>query len=158
MLVYIGLSSQQDLIKREERKEILDFYHLFLTRIGHKGDQALSMATIVAEDFRVQELLANRDLEALRDYVLPLYERLKRDFGIRQFHFHIPPGKSFLRVHAPDMSGEMISYRKAIMDVMKSGRGIASLEWGLTGLGIRGVAPVHYRGELAGSFEIGYPF
>ena len=158
MLVYIGLSSQQDLIKQEERKEILDFYHLFLTRIGHKGDQALSMATIIAQDLRVQALLANRDFEVLRDYVMPLYERLKRDFGIRQFHFHTPPGKSFLRVHAPDMSGEMISYRKAIMDVMKSGRGVASLEWGLTGLGIRGVAPVYYRGELAGSFEIGYPF
>ncbi|MBW2205154.1 MAG: hypothetical protein JRF52_14085 [Deltaproteobacteria bacterium] len=54
MLVYIGLSSQQDLIKREERKEILDFYHLFLTRIVHKGDQALSMATIVAQDPRVK--------------------------------------------------------------------------------------------------------
>ena len=158
MLVYIGLTSQQDLIKREERKEILDFYHLFLTRIGHKGDQALSMATIIAEDPRVQALLANRGFKALRDYVFPLYERLKKDFGIRQFHFHIPPGKSFLRVHAPDMPGEMICYRKAIMDVMKSGRGIASLEWGLTGLGIRGVAPVHYKGKLAGSFEIGYPF
>ena len=158
MLVYIGLSSQQDLIKMEERKEILDFYHLFLNRIRHKSNQALAMATIVAEDPRVQALLANREFKALRDYALPLYERLKKDFGIRQFHFHIPPGKSFLRVHAPDMSGEMISYRKAIMDVMKSGRGIESLEWGLTGLGIRGVVPVPYKGKLAGSFEIGYPF
>lgn len=158
MLVYIGLSSQQDIIKREERKEILDFYHLFLTRIRHKGVQALSMATIVAEDPRVQELLANKEFKTLYDYVLPLYERLKKDFGIRQFHFHIPPGQSFLRVHAPDMPGEKISYRKSIMDVMKSGRGIASLEWGPTGLGIRGVAPVYYRGKLAGSFEIGYPF
>ncbi len=158
MLVYIGLSSQQDLIKMEERKEILDFYHLFLNRIRHKSNQALAMATIVAEDPRVKPLLANREFKALRDYALPLYERLKKDFGIRQFHFHIPPGKSFLRVHAPDMSGEMISYRKAIMDVMKSGRGIESLEWGLTGLGIRGVVPVPYKGKLAGSFEIGYPF
>lgn len=158
MLVYIGLSSQQDLIKMEERKEILDFYHLFLNRIRHKSNQALAMATIVAEDPRVKPLLANREFKALRDYALPLYERLKKDFGIKQFHFHIPPGKSFLRVHAPDMSGEMISYRKAIMDVMKSGRGIESLEWGLTGLGIRGVVPIHYNGALAGSFEIGYPF
>ena len=158
MLVYIGLSSQQDLIKREERKEILDFYHLFLTRIGHKGDQALSMATIVAQDPRVEALLANRDPGALYAYVLPLYDRLKRDFGISQFHFHTLPGKSFLRVHARDVGEEMITYRKTIMDVMKSGRGIASLELGLTGLGIRGVAPVYYRGKLVGSFEIGYPF
>ncbi|MBW1783743.1 MAG: PAS domain S-box protein [Deltaproteobacteria bacterium] len=158
LLVYIGLSSQQDLIKEEERREILDFYHLFLTRIDYKGDQALAMATIVAENPRVQELLADRDFGALQAYAWPLYERLKADFGIRQFHFHVPPGKSFLRVHAPEMSGEMISYRKAIMDVMKSGRGIASFEWGLTGLGIRGIVPVYNTGRLVGSFEIGYPF
>ena len=88
----------------------------------------------------------------------PLYERLKDDFGIKQYHFHVPPGKSFLRMHARSPSGEMISYRKAIMDVMKSGRGIATFEWGLTGLGIRGIVPVYHKGVLAGSFEIGYPF
>jgi len=158
LLVYIGLSSQQQLIRQEERREILDFYHLFLTRIGHKGDQALSMATIVAAIPRVQALLAERDLGALQTYAEPLYEELKQDFGIKQFHFHVLPGKSFLRVHAPDLYGEMISYRKAIMDVMKSGRGIASFEWGLTGLGIRGIVPVYHNGALVGSFEIGYPF
>ena len=158
LLVYIGLSSQQDMIKREEKRELLDFYHLFLTRINHKGDQSLSMATVVAADPRIQELLARRDWDSLREYTTPLYSVLKKDFGIRQFHFHIPPSKSFLRVHAPDIFGEMISYRKTVMDVMKSGRGIASLEWGQTGLGIRGVVPVYYKGALVGSFEIGYPF
>jgi len=158
VLAYIGLSSQQELIRQEEQKEIRYFYRLFLTRMGHKGEQALSMATIVAEDSRVQELLAEGDVDALLASTSPLYERLKMDFGIEQFHFHVPPGKSFLRVHSPKVSGEMISYRKAIMDVMKSGRGIATFEWGLTGLGIRGIAPVYHNGALAGSFEIGYPF
>ncbi|MBW2047333.1 MAG: PAS domain S-box protein [Deltaproteobacteria bacterium] len=157
-LVYVGLTSQQDLIRKEERKEILDAYRHFLTRIRHKGDQALSIATIIAGDPRVQALLAEEDLHALYEYTLPMYERLRRDFGIEQFHFHTPPGKSFLRVHATEIQGEMISYRKTIMDVMKSGRGIASLEWGVTGLGMRGVVPVRYGGSLVGSFEIGYPF
>ena len=79
MLVYIGLSSQHDMIKREEKREILDFYHLFLTRISHKGDQALSMATIVAADPRVQELLASRDWDSLLDYTLPIYIKLKKE-------------------------------------------------------------------------------
>jgi PAS domain S-box-containing protein len=158
VLAYIGLNSQQSLIRQEEKREIRDLYRLFLTRIGHKGEQALSMATIIAEDVRVQQLLAERDIVNLMVYVGPVYDRLKTEFGIKQFHFHIPPGKSFLRVHSPVDSGEMISYRKAIMDVMKSGRGIATFEWGLNGLGIRGVVPVYYKGRLVGSFEIGYPF
>ena len=158
LLAYIGLSSQQELIRQEEKREIHELYRLFLRRIGHRGEQALCMATIIAKDQRVQELLARREAEALEQYTRRLYEQLKANFGIRQFHFHIPPGKSFLRVHAPYVSGEMISYRKAIMDVMKSGKGIATLEWGLTGLGIRGVVPVYHDGALVGSFEIGYPF
>ncbi len=44
------------------------------------------------------------------------------------------------------------------MDVMKSGRGIATFEWGVTGLGIRGIAPVYDKGVLAGTVEIGFPF
>ncbi|MCF8145566.1 MAG: PAS domain S-box protein [Deltaproteobacteria bacterium] len=158
VLAYIGLSSQQELIRQEERRGIRDFYSLFLTAISHKGEQALSMATIVAQDHRVQELLAQGDLDALREYTRPLYQQLKMNFGIQQFHFHIPPGKSFLRMHALSPAGEMISYRRAIMDVMKSGIGIATFEWGLTGLGMRGIVPIYHNDVLAGSFEIGFPF
>jgi len=158
LLTTIGLSSQQDLICQAEQERIRSFYRLFLTRIGHRGEQALSMATIVAEDSLVQEWLEQRNGDALLAYTEPLYKRLKEDFGIQQFHLHIPPGKSFLRVHLPEASGEMIAYRKAIMDVMKSGRGIATLEWGVTGLGIRGISPIYHAGVLVGTVEIGFPF
>ena len=88
----------------------------------------------------------------------PLFAELKKDFGISQLHFHILPGKSYLRVHQPDQWGEMIAYRTSIMDALKSGKGVKGLEWGLTGLGIRGVVPVFRNNKLAGSLEIGYPF
>jgi len=52
----------------------------------------------------------------------------------------------------------MIAYRKGVMDALKGGRGIVGLEWGLTGLGIRGIVPIYAAGVLAGSIEIGYPF
>lgn len=157
-LVYMGLSSQQELIKKEEKNQLRRFYHLFIDKVTQKGKQALSMATILAENPKIQELLAERDREALMAYTLPLYEQLKKEFGIRQFHFHIPPGKSFLRVHAPQRLGEMISYRRGVMDVLKGRQGIQGLEWGLTGLGIRGVVPIFAQDTLVGSIEIGFPF
>ncbi|MCF8083021.1 MAG: PAS domain S-box protein [Deltaproteobacteria bacterium] len=157
-LVYMGLSSQQELIKKEEKNELRWFYHLFIDKVTQKGKQALSMATILAENPKIQELLAERDREALMAYILPLYRQLKKEFGIRQFHFHIPPGKSFLRVHAPQRSGEMISYRRGVMDVLKGRQGIQGLEWGLTGLGIRGIVPIFAQETLVGSIEIGFPF
>ena len=157
-LVYIGLNSQNELIKGGEKRALQRFYELFLARVQQHGEQALAMATIIAQNPRVKELLAARDRDGLFAYSFPLFEQLEKEFGIKQMHFHVPPGRSFLRVHSPGRFGEMISYRRAIMDSMKSGQGVVGLEWGLTGLGIRGVAPVYYKGSLAGTVEIGYPF
>jgi PAS domain S-box-containing protein len=157
-LVYIGLSSQQEIIKEEEKKELFRFYEIFLASVRQKGEQALSMATIIAKNPKIETLLWKQNRQALLDYAQPLFEELKKDFGISQLHFHILPGKSYLRVHQPDQFGEMIAYRTSIMDALKSGKGKQGLEWGLTGLGIRGVMPVFNNGKLVGSLEIGYPF
>lgn len=157
-LVYMGLSSQHELIKKEEKNQLRWFYHLFIDKVTLKGKQALSMATILAENPKIQELLAERDREALMAYTLPLHRQLKKEFGIRQFHFHIPPGKSFLRVHSPQRLGEMISYRRGVMDALKDRQSIQGLEWGVTGLGIRGIVPIFAQDTLVGSIEIGFPF
>ncbi len=157
-LVYISLHSQQEIIKEEEKKELFRIYQLFLASVRQKGEQALSMATIISENPMIQKLLSEQDRKGLLDYASPLYEELKKDFGIRQLHFHVLPGKSYLRVHMPEQWGEMIAYRTSIMDALKSGKGKMGLEWGMTGLGIRGVAPVSLNNELVGSLEIGYPF
>ncbi len=157
-LVYVSLNSQQEIIKEEEKKELFRVYQLFLASVRQKGEQALSMATIISENPMVQKLLSERNQKGLLAYTRPLFEELKKDFGIRQLHFHVSPGKSFLRVHLPDQFGEMIAYRTSIMDALKSGKGKMGLEWGVTGLGIRGVVPVSLNGGLVGSLEIGYPF
>jgi PAS domain S-box-containing protein len=158
VLVYVGLASQQSLIKKEEKKEILNFYHLCLELIGQKEAQALSLATAVASEPTVQRLLADRDDVGLVELLYPLYHKLKKDFEILHFHFHIPPGRSFLRLHMVEEKGEALSYRKGVTDVMRTGKGVSGLEWGIAGLGIRGVSPIYYRGTLAGSLDIGFPF
>jgi len=157
-LVYIGLTSQQDLVKKEEKKEISKLFQVFQTAMNQRERNALALATTVAENREVRRLLAERNKQGLTDLLLPLFEHLKREFGILQFHFHVPPGKSFLRLHLPELSGEMISYRKTIIEAMRTRKGVAGLEWGLAGLGIRGVAPVFDEGAVVGTVEIGYPF
>ncbi len=160
ILVYIGLSSQHDLIKKEEKRECLFLYRLFLTETEHRKIRALSLATVIAGNPEVQKLLAERNRNSLATLLSPIFRQLKTEYGILQFHFHIPPAKSFLRLHLSDAlsEGEMISYRTTVMDAMKKGKGVAGLEWGMAGLAIRGIVPIYYKGTLAGSIEIGYPF
>lgn len=156
-LAYIGLSSQEQLIKQEEKKELFNLYHLFLSELDRRKEQALSLAATIALYPKVQRLLADRDRDGLYALMLPVFSTLRNDFGILLLHFHVPPGQSFLRLHMPGVHGEMISYRKTVVEAMRTGKKVGGLEWGLAGLSIRGVAPVFLDNELVGTVGIGFP-
>ncbi|MGD9075776.1 MAG: cache domain-containing protein [Desulfobacteraceae bacterium] len=159
ILSYIGLSSQQRLIKQEEKAGMMHFYQLFLEEVNNKGKEALSLATMVAENSEVQTLLAERDRQALNVLLVQTYVQMKLEFDIEQFHFHIPPAISFLRLHHPERFGEDLSvYRKTIREAMKTCVGVSGLEKGEEGFGMRGVSPVFYGMELVGTVEIGHSF
>ena len=159
ILSYIGLTSQQRLIKQEEKEGMMHFYQLFLEEVNSKGKEALSLATMVAENSEVQALLAERDRQALNVLLVQTYVQMKLEFDIEQFHFHIPPAISFLRLHHPERFGEDLSvYRKTIREAMKNYVGVSGLEKGEEGFGMRGVAPVFYGMELVGTVEIGHSF
>jgi PAS domain S-box-containing protein len=158
-MAWIGLTSQQKLIMEEENKEVLNHYHHFINEMKTKERLVLSLATMVSKNPEVQRLLAMRDRKGLMDLLKKAYDSLKDDFHISYFHFHIPPATSFLRLHCPGRHGEeMGSLRKTILDAVQTGRTIAGLELGLMGFGIRGVAPIKYKGKIIGSVETGLSF
>jgi len=158
-LTYIGLTSQQRLIIAEEKKTLLRYHHRFLEELEQKETQAMSLATMIAENHQVQELLARRERQALIDLLMHTYVELKMYFNIEQFHFHLPGAISFLRLHYLERSGDDMSlYRKTIMDALKTGRPVAGLELGATGFGIRAVAPVFFNLAIVGTVEIGHSF
>jgi PAS domain S-box-containing protein len=159
ILSYIGLTSQQTLIKKEEREGMMHFYDLFLEEVHDKGREALSLATLIAENRQVQRLLAQRDRRDLDLLLVQTYVQMKMDFDIKQFHFHIPPGISFLRLHHPERYGDNVGvYRKTVRVAMENGVGVFGLEKGEEGFGIRGVAPVFYDTQMVGTVEIGHSF
>jgi PAS domain S-box-containing protein len=159
VLTYIGLTSQQKLIKEEEKKGLLRYYHQFNEELEDKKKQAKSLAVVIAANPRVQEYLAERNRQALIDLLLHTYVQLKMDYDIEQFHFHLPVAVSFLRLHYLERYGEeMRAYRKTIVDAMNTGRSTSGLEHGVTGFGIRGVAPIYRYDKIVGSVEIGHGF
>lgn len=157
-LVYLGLNSQQVLINQESVREMKQLYRLFLYNTHQKERFVLAMAAVIAENPEVGRLIARRDKKALEEYATPIFNLLKKKFAIAQFHFHLPPGRSFLRLHRRGQDGEMMAYRRTVVEAMRSRSGVSGLEWGRSGLGLRGVAPIMHDGDLVGSVEIGYPF
>jgi len=152
-----GLNNQKRLIESQEKKKLRDYYRAFSDQIEDRQRSALSLAYQVAMSPIVQEAFARRDKKAHVDLLLPSYEVMKDRFDVKQFHFHTKPATSFLRLHRIYQSGEaMASFRHTITKVEETGQGIAGLERGTTGFGVRGVVPVFYQDEFIGTFEIGY--
>ena len=158
-LTIVGLTSQQRLIIEEEKKSLLSYHHRFLEEMEQKGTQAMSLAAMIAENPQVQSLLKQKDRQGLIDLLMPTYVQLKMDFNIEQFHFHVPPAMSFLRLHDLERFGDdLFPYRKTITDAVKTRRPVAGLELGATGFGIRAVAPVFFTTDIVGTVEIGHSF
>ena len=121
-----------------------------------KKDMALSLAYLTAQNPEVAGALAHRDRSQLIALSFRAYEMLDRDFGVRQFHFHVPPATSFLRLHAPGQYGEkMEAFRQTINQARETGIGVGGIEKGVLGLSIRSVAPVFYQGRQVGTVEFG---
>jgi len=158
-LTYIGLNSQQKLIKEEERKGLNYLYQQFLEELNQEKVQAISLAAVIAENPGVQAALAAKDRKALVNVLLHAYVQLKTKYGVSILHFHLPGAKSFLRFHAPGKFGdEMGAYRKTIIDAIDTESPVGGLERGPAGFVIRGVAPIFRYGMVVGSVEVGYAF
>jgi len=159
ILTIISTTSLQDLIKKEEKHKMLQHYKHFIENLNQKGHQSLSIASSIAEFPEVGHFLLLKDRNTLFNHLSPVYEKLKKNYNISQFHFHISPGVSFLRFHKPKKYGDEVeSYRKTVSTALLKGQSSACLEKGVTGFGIRGVSPVYYEENIVGSIGIGYSF
>jgi PAS domain S-box-containing protein len=157
VLVAWGIHSQNEILTTQEEAHMRDIFASFHQHLKNRGTLAVSIAELVAQNPEAQKAMAERDRQKLIDLYLPVYQRVKRLPGIKQFHFHLTdPATSFLRVHALDMYGDDLStYRHTINSVQQTGQPVFGLEFGITGFGLRGVVPIFHEGRLVGSVELG---
>ena len=60
----------------------------------------------VAFDKNVVNAFAARDRNGLLELTLPIFNNMKQKYRAQQFHFHVPPAVSFLRVQNPSKFGD----------------------------------------------------
>ena len=121
------------------------------------ADFNIKLAKLLADMPEVKEYVGKRQRENLLASVKPLIDSVNSGANIKiKVHFHIPPGKSFLRVWKPNKNGDDISsFRKTVTEVLSTGQPVKGIEAGRVGLAIRGVAPIFWNeGQTAGSVEV----
>jgi len=156
-LVYLGLNSQQTLIAHEDAREMKQLYRLFLQNIRQKEEVLLALASVLAVDPEIKRIMASRDEKAVERYAAPIFQALRKKFGIEQFHIDLPPGELPLRLHSESGQGEMTAGRSVTAEALKSRDGVSGLEREASGLVLKGAAPIVRDGNVLGSLEMGYP-
>lgn len=157
-LVGLAIISQDELIRNEENERLHEYYRSFQYNLENRGRWAVSLASSFARNPQVTEALALRDRYRLIKICYPFYLFMKKHYGIRQFNFHTLPPKNFVRMQRLYEFGDDLSYRKTILDAILEEKETFGLEKGMTGYGIRGVAPVFFANHLVGTVEIGFNF
>ncbi|MEN2994302.1 MAG: cache domain-containing protein [Thermodesulfovibrio sp.] len=147
---------QIKLLKEEEKRTIESSIKTINVFIDSAKIYYHQMAALVTHLPEIQEAVSKKDRNFLIDRLLPAFNYLKENFSITQFHFHITPTVSFLRLHDIENFGDDISKdRKTVVQVEKTQKGIRGIEIDRDGLGVRGVEPIFYRGKYIGSVEVG---
>lgn len=129
---------------------ILDAYTL-----AHTGNMSASDS---AESQQARELIRT----ALKDSISGLKDSTGNQLKL---HYHLPNGRSLVRLWRKkqakksgkwvDISDDISSFRKTVIDVNASGKAVKGIEPGRGGFTIRGVAPVKSTdGKQLGSVEV----
>ncbi len=157
-LVFLSIRSQNDLVKQQERRHLMASYTAFLHNMDIHGRWAVSLAANQARNPEIAAALAQRDRMRLIELCYPSYLYMRDVFGISQFNFHTAPPRAFVRMQKLYLFGDDLEYRHTIHDALAGNKETFGFEKGLTGYGIRGVAPVFHEGKIAGVVEIGFTF
>ena len=147
------------ILRDAEENEIAEIYENVVASVESEGRLARAMSALVAGIPEVQQAFAEKDRAKLEALFVPGFDKLKSEYGVRQFQFHEPPATSFLRVHKPAKFGDdLSSFRLTVVEGNKSMKAIQGLEVGVAGLGVRGLVPVSYAGKHVGTVEFGMSF
>ncbi|MEN3042242.1 MAG: methyl-accepting chemotaxis protein [Fervidobacterium sp.] len=136
-----------------------DLYSLSVARdIEAKIESESEKSKLIVETLLKNETIvstfAQKDRDKLIELIMPYHEIYTKEFNLSQIHFHTPDIKSFLRTSNLQKYGDdLTSFRKDILKVKETQKGVSTTSVGVNGAQIRYIAPVIYNGEYVGSVE-----
>lgn len=153
-IFYFGEVNKLSLLKGHidtETAYVDSFFHTFESQ----DTKALS-ATLdgLLQDPGFKKVFLKQNREELNQYGRPLFQKLKEGYGITHFYFMLPDAVTFLRLHNPNVFGDInnrITFKKAV-ESKKIGSGI---ELGKTAFALRVVKPYYDGDKLIGYMELG---
>lgn len=152
------LSVYKNQLENHISREKIDLHHTLSSCQKHYSTTYDNwLENFIAKRGENIKAFANRDRDKLFALTDPLYESLKQlNPHLEIMHFHLPDGRSFLRMHKPGyFDDDLRQIRPEIQQVHKTGQKTAGYEIGVYGAYYRIIHPVFYQGEYIGVVELG---
>lgn len=139
----------------ENKKDTTYFSEKFLNAFKSQDTKTLmSTLDVILQDPGFKNVYLNKEREDLNTYGQPLFQKLKKDYGITHFYFIRTDGTVYLRLHDPklyDDKVERVTFKNAVAS-KEVGFGI---ELGKTAFALRVVKPYMDGNKLIGYVELG---
>lgn len=149
----------RDIIYSAENSELKQLGRVAEAEIASEGRTALALSTFHANIPAFQQAFADDQRDYMTEQLQPAFQALREQFDVVQFQLHNKDITSWLRVHRPEKFGEDLSgFRSTVVATNQTGKPVSGLEFGVEGLGIRGISPVLAQGRPLGSVEFGMSF
>jgi PAS domain S-box-containing protein len=142
--------SRQDMLRNMEQAR--SAYNQIIT-----ADVALLRTQIehISCDPTLLKAWRQRDRISLTALTQPVFERLKREYGITHYYLIAPERSCFLRAHEPERHGDLID-RHTLLMAEKTGEDAWGAELGPLGaFTLRYVRPLKQDGAVIGYLELG---
>ena len=152
--IYINQKNELEEVEYEYYQNIKNSYEKILER--HKSFYKYRLKNTINIK-GVKELFYKNDREKLYELIKPQFNTLKEENKfLKIMHFHLPNGRSFLRVHKPDKYGDNIAKRRAMVRAMHiDKKNLNGFEAGIYMLAYREFIPIFYQDKYIGSVEFG---
>ncbi|AFJ03225.1 two-component system response regulator-like protein [Methylophaga frappieri] len=183
LFVWTNYTASKDALHETLSQRGEQLRHAYQITLDQLSSFMLQTATYIANDQEVTTLFhqgkvaveaegggpGGETAAEIRSQLYAVVERgwqaLRKDFKVRQLHFHLPIDISFLRVHKPEKFGDDLSeIRHSVVATNTEQIPSSGFESGRVYAGIRGVVPVFYRENVfadrhhVGALEAGTSF
>jgi hypothetical protein len=143
-------------VQRASLREMVGESFAFERSQAFEEERLAGFLDLVMANAELARRFAARDREALRAAAAPTFERLRDLNGVTQWSFHSPDPADgvFLRMHRPEVHGDVVR-RPSFLEAVATGREGSGRELGRTAYAVRVVRPWRVEGRLIGYVELG---
>lgn len=157
---------KQYYIKKSLKTTTEQFDKIYKTILNDKYEQSSIILTGISKIFKVDKVLydvLSADESKKNELRKRVYENFKNRYkklhslGLRQLHVYLADGKSFLRMHKPNIYGDnLANVRDAIKYVSTTHLPLNTFEVGVYSYGFRAIYPIFYNKEYVGIIELSF--